>query len=133
MIVRSEVDLIEALRTGSPRARVRAAQELALAGGRTALPALQEALESKDLRLRLAAGFALWRIDRSQQGLNAVLEAFSSPSPDAREAAVYALGAMGKEILPILDELLARDPHCIDLLRLREEIRAQSATSAAAP
>ena len=125
MSVKNEADLIEVLRSGSSRARIRAAQELAFVGGQAALSALREALESKDQRLRLATGFALWRIERSQQGLNAVLEALSSASPDAREAAVYVLGAMGKEILPFLDELLAHDPDRADLLRLREEIRAQ--------
>lgn len=125
MSVRSEADLIETLRSGSSRARVRAAQELALVGEQAALPVLREALESKDPGLQLAAGFALWRIARSPEGLNAVLGALSGTSPDAREAAVYALGAMGKEVIPFLDELLARDPDRVDLLRLREEIRAQ--------
>lgn len=127
--MRSEADLIEVLLRGTPRARIQAAQELALVGGQAAVPVLREALESKDLRLRLAAGFALWRIDRSQEGVKAVLDALFGPSPDAREGAVYALGAMGREILPFLDELLARDPDRVDLLRLREEIRSQGSVS----
>lgn len=125
MPAKSETELIELLRTGSRRTRVRAAQELALVGRPTALPALRETLESKDSQLRLAAGFAMWKIARSQEGVKAALEVLLSASPDAREAAVYALGAMGSEVLPFIDELLAHDPDREDLVRLREEIRAQ--------
>jgi len=125
MPAKSEAELIELLRTGSRRTRLRAAQELALVGRPTALAALRETLESKDPQLRLAAGFAMWKIARSQEGVKAALEVLLSASSDAREAAVYALGAMGSKVLPFIDELLAHDPDRKDLVRLREEIRAQ--------
>lgn len=124
MSLKGEAKVIEALRHGSPRERVRAASELASVGGLAAVAALREALESEDPLLRLTAGFALWRIERSRQGLDAVLEALSGSSPDAREGAVYALGAMGREIIPVIEELLARNPDREDLRRILVEIRS---------
>jgi HEAT repeat protein len=114
------------LKHGAASARVKAAAELGQVGSPAAVPALKEALRASQPLLRLTAGFALWRIQRDRDAVEVIVEVLANPSPDAREGAVYALGAMGKEIVPILEDLLAKSPERPELRRLLAEVRGQS-------
>jgi HEAT repeat protein len=125
----SERALIEDLRSGKPSVRVRAAERLQHTGSAAAVPALREALRSDNLLLQLAAGLALWKIARDPEAVDATLEALAGASPDAREGAVYVLGAMGREIVPILEKRLAREPTRADLRRILEEIKTRASGS----
>ena len=120
----SEVELIETLKKGDPGSRARAAMELALKGTEFAVPALKEAMRMGNQVLRLACGFALWRIASDREGLNAVIESLSSDSPDAREGAVYVLGALGKAAVPFLEEVLKAEPERREIRRILDEIRS---------
>src|SRR3990167_5350463 len=119
----SEVELIETLKKGDPGSRARAAMELALKGTEFAVPALKEAMRMGNQVLRLACGFALWRIASDREGLNAVVESLSSDSPDAREGAVYVLGALGKAAVQFLEEVLKDEPERREIRRILDEIR----------
>ena len=127
MTPRTESELIDQLRAKPDSLRIRAAKELALIGGAAAVPALREALVTEHPLLRVMAGFALWRIARDREGLDAVLDALASASPDASVGAVYALGAMGAEIIPVLEAFLVQAPERRDIARILEELRHEAA------
>ncbi len=120
---RSESELLNILRSGDPASRTGAALELALTGTESSVPTLKEAIRTGDQLLRLACGFALWRIASDKDGFDAVVESLSSNSPDAREGAVYALGALGKAVIPYLEEILKVEPDRHEIKRILDEIR----------
>lgn len=121
---RSESELVSILKNGEPASRTKAALELAMTGTEVSVPQLKEAMETADQLLRLACGFALWRIARDKDGLNAIVESLSSGSPDARDGAVYVLGALGKPVIPCLEEILKAKPDRQEIKRILDEIRA---------
>jgi HEAT repeat protein len=118
--------LIASLRSGNHQARLHAASELVNIAEPSAIPALKEAMRSKDPLLRVASGFALWRINRDVEGLEALIEPLSGKSKDAREAAVYALGAIGSEAVPFLEDCLKKDPSKVEIHRLLRELRTET-------
>ena len=123
MSKRSEAELIKILESGEPAKRPQAAIELALTGTEASLSALKEAMRTENQVLRLACGFALWRIASDKEGLEAVIESLTSDSPDAREGAVYALGVLGKAVVPCLEEILKIEPQRREIRRVLDEIR----------
>lgn len=124
---RGEAELLRDLQMGPDTLRIRAAKELALSGGTATIPALLEVLATDRPLVRLVVGFALWRLGREREGLEAVLDALASSSADAREGAVYALGEMGPSAIEFLEDVLERAPGRRDVHRVLEEIR-QNAT-----
>lgn len=118
--------LIASLRSGSHQARLSAATELARIAEPSAIPDLKEAIRSKDPLLRVVSGFALWRISRDIEGLEALIEPLIGKSEDAQEAAVYALGAIGSEAIPFLEVHLKKDPSKVEIRRLLRELRNES-------
>ena len=125
---RSEAELVNILKSGDPASRARAALELAIVGTEVSVPLLKEAMKMGDQVLRLACGFALWRIARYRNGLDAIVESLSSSSPDAREGAVYVLGALGKAVIPCLEEILKAQPERHEIKRILDEIRGSTPT-----
>jgi len=126
MNAQEQKNLIASLRSGSHQARLRAATELVNIAEPSAVPALKEAIRAKDPLLRVVSGFALWRINRDIEGLEALIEPLSGKSEDAREAAVYALGAIGSEAIPFLEEYLKKDPSKVEIRRLLRELCGES-------
>ena len=123
---RSEPELIKILKSGDPGGRSQAAMELAFTGTEASIPLLREAMRSGDQVLRLACGFALWRIASDKEGLDAIIESLTSDSPDAREGAVYVLGALGKAVIPCLEEILKAQPERREIKRILDEIRGST-------
>ena len=120
---RLEPELIKTLKSGDPGSRSQAAMELAFTGTEASIPLLREAMRTGDQVLRLACGFALWRIASDKEGLDTIIGSLTSDSPDAREGAVYALGALGKAVIPFLEEILKAQPERREIRRILDELR----------
>lgn len=106
--------LIATLKGGNPRARRAAAWRLSdfRADAREAVPALIEALESWDRKLREACVCALAEID-PKAAVPAFIRALEDPTSAVRHWAAVALGRVGpeaKEAVPALEKALMEAP-----------------------
>ncbi|OGQ78801.1 MAG: hypothetical protein A3F90_15195 [Deltaproteobacteria bacterium RIFCSPLOWO2_12_FULL_60_19] len=124
--IRSESELVHRLKSGDSASRASAALELALTGTEASLPQLREAMKTGGQLLRLTCGFALWRITHDREALDVIIESLASDSPDAREGAVYALEALGKAVIPCLEEILKAEPERREIRRILDEIRSST-------
>jgi len=58
-----------------------------------------------------------------------ILLSLSSGSPDAREGAIYVLGALGKAVIPCLEEILKAEPERHEIRRILDEVRGRAGTN----
>jgi len=86
--------------TNAVEVRVAAARSLAILGpeARTAIPALNQALHDKEVRVQLDAAAALGRIGR--QSVPVLMQALEENDASIRHAAAYALGEVGPDAQP---------------------------------
>src|SRR5689334_15863275 len=114
--LRAESDAEQLIRKlADARFRTRAAAEQSLMKlGRQALPALQSALNSDDLEVRLRAERALNAIKSSPEYL---VEELRSESPLVRAAAIEGLRELGGKAKPVIPTLLKMLNEKDELLR----------------
>ena len=106
--VRALIDILENQQE-VPRARASAAYSLGRvrADVRAAIPALSEALSSEDALLRVNAAASLIKIDSSysKESLKVFLDGLKDSQSTVRNAAIRALGRMGKDAKEAVPEL----------------------------
>ncbi|SLM48093.1 protein of unknown function [Nitrospira japonica] len=124
LVLRQEL-LILRLREGDRQERLEAILDLARMMSTNAAPVLRERLENDEPSIQIYAAYALHRIAGDKRGVPILLYYLQGPNKDLREGAVYALGLMGKGILPDLRAALAKAPHSASIRRIMHEVRKQ--------
>lgn len=117
-----EQELIRRAQFGDRQSRLKSIMELARQRSGSALPALRDILAKDEPPVQIYAACALYLIAEDKRGVPILLSHLQGSNEDLREAAVYALGLMGKGILPELREASKRTPHSPYLQRIMREL-----------
>jgi HEAT repeat protein len=109
--------------TNAIEVRVAAARSLAIIGpdAQAAIPALDQALHERQLRVRLEAAAALGRIGRDS--VPVLMRALQDPDPGIRHAAAFGLGEVGLDAQPAIPLLTQA------LQDTNQQVRASAAYS----
>jgi len=109
--------------TNAIEVRVAAARSLAIVGpdAQAAIPALDQALHERQLRVRLEAAAALGRIGRDS--VPVLMRALQDPDPGIRHAAAFGLGEVGLDAQPAIPLLTQA------LQDTNQQVRASAAYS----
>ncbi len=124
-VLPTEQELILRAQRGDRPSRLTAILDLARMRSMSALPMLREMLENDEPPVQIYAAYALYHIAGDKEGLPILLRYLLAPYKDLREAAAYALGLMGKGILPELNDALVREPTSSSIQRVISDISSE--------
>lgn len=119
---------INALNSDDRYQRTEAAINLAAAGERDALPALQALLNDPDGLVATTALYAVWMLSGELPALDPALAALASDDEEQVQTAAGVLTQMGDALLPELQaRLAAQSPYSVAILHLLADIGGQQA------